>query len=130
MQCWTRNPGATPASPAIVSTATRKKIEREATALRCATSPFHFYPAPFRQKGAGFKTEIYKLYSCFIVIYTKNMIKEFHIIIENDAGGYFARCLDMEGCFAQGETHEEAEAGIVDAIKLHLEDMGNKESIS
>ena len=58
------------------------------------------------------------------------MTKEFHVIIERDKSGYFARCLDLEGCFAQGETHEEAEAGIVDAIKLHLEDMGNKESIS
>ena len=58
------------------------------------------------------------------------MTKEFHIIIEKDKYGYFVRCLDLEGCFAQGETHEEAEANIVDAIKLHLEDIGGKEELS
>ena len=58
------------------------------------------------------------------------MTKEFHIIIEKDKNGYFARCLDLEGCFAQGETHEETETNIADAIKLHLEDIGNKEELS
>lgn len=57
------------------------------------------------------------------------MIKEFHVVIEKDKNGYFARCLDLEGCFAQGGTHEEAEANIVDAIKLHLEDVGNTEEL-
>jgi predicted RNase H-like HicB family nuclease len=58
------------------------------------------------------------------------MTKEFHVIIEKDKNGYFARCLDLEGCFAQGQTHEETETNMVDAIKLHLEDMGNEEELS
>lgn len=55
------------------------------------------------------------------------MLKEFHVIIEKDQNGYFARCLDLDGCFAQGDTHEAVEKEIVDAIQLHLKDMGNLE---
>ena len=53
------------------------------------------------------------------------MLKEFHVIIEKDKNGYFARCLDLDGCFAQGETYESVETEIRDAIQLHLEDMGD-----
>jgi len=53
------------------------------------------------------------------------MMKEFHVVIEKDKQGYFARCLDLDGCFAQGDTHEAVEKDIVDAIQLHLKDIGN-----
>lgn len=49
------------------------------------------------------------------------MIRGFNVIIEKDKNGYFARCLDIEGCFAQGDTHEEVEKNIGDAIRLHLQ---------
>jgi len=52
-------------------------------------------------------------------------MKEFHIVIEKDKDGYFARCLDLDGCFAQGNTHEAVEKQIVDAIQIHLTDIGN-----
>lgn len=56
------------------------------------------------------------------------MQREFHVIIEKDKHGYFARCIDLDGCFAQGVTYEEVERGIRDAIQLHLVDGGeNKE---
>ena len=58
-------------------------------------------------------------------MYSEYMIREFHVIIEKDKNGYFARCLDLDGCFAQGETHEEVEKNIEDAIKLHLAYMKN-----
>ena len=53
------------------------------------------------------------------------MQKEFHIIIEKDKHGYFARCIDVDGCFAQGDTYEEVEKEMKDAIQLHLMDKEN-----
>lgn len=55
------------------------------------------------------------------------MIKEFHVIIEKDKDGYFARCLDLDGCFGQGDTYEAAEEDIRKAIQLHLADVNPKE---
>ncbi len=46
----------------------------------------------------------------------------FSIIIEKDDNGYFVFCPELQGCYSQGETHEEAVENIKDAIKLHLED--------
>ncbi len=44
------------------------------------------------------------------------------IVIEKDKDGYFAYCPELQGCYSQGATHEEAEKNIRDAIKLHIED--------
>ena len=44
------------------------------------------------------------------------------IIIERDKDGYFANCPELQGCYAQGDTYEDALDNIKDAIKLHLED--------
>ena len=46
----------------------------------------------------------------------------FSIVIERDADGYFVSCPELQGCYSQGETYEEALENIKDAIKLHLED--------
>jgi predicted RNase H-like HicB family nuclease len=44
------------------------------------------------------------------------------VVIEKDADGYFAYCPQLQGCYSQGETYEEALDNIRDAIELHLED--------
>jgi predicted RNase H-like HicB family nuclease len=44
------------------------------------------------------------------------------IVIEKDSDGYFAFCPQLQGCYTQGDTYEEALANIKDAIQLHLED--------
>jgi len=44
------------------------------------------------------------------------------VIIEKDADGYFAFCPELQGCYTQGESYEEALKNIKDAIRLHLED--------
>ena len=49
-------------------------------------------------------------------------ILNFPIIIEQDQRGYFATCPDLQGCYSQGETYEDAVKNIKDAIKLHVED--------
>ncbi|MBI5147971.1 MAG: type II toxin-antitoxin system HicB family antitoxin [Parcubacteria group bacterium] len=46
----------------------------------------------------------------------------FSIILERDESGYFVFCPELQGCYSQGNTHEEALENIKDAIKLHLED--------
>lgn len=46
----------------------------------------------------------------------------FSIVIERDKDGFFVFCPELQGCYSQGETYEEAVENIKDAIKLHLED--------
>lgn len=54
----------------------------------------------------------------------------FSVIIEKDADGYFASCNELQGCFTQGETYEEAIENIRDAISIHVEDrLGAGEEI-
>ncbi|MDP3710818.1 MAG: type II toxin-antitoxin system HicB family antitoxin [bacterium] len=48
--------------------------------------------------------------------------RNFPIIIEHDKHGYFAFCPELQGCYTQGETYEDAIENIKDAIKLHVED--------
>ena len=46
----------------------------------------------------------------------------FSVIIEKDKDGYFAFCPELQGCYTQGDTYEEALENIKDAIRLHVED--------
>jgi predicted RNase H-like HicB family nuclease len=46
----------------------------------------------------------------------------FSVIIEKDEDGYFAFCPELQGCYTQGDTYEEALENIKDAIRLHIED--------
>ena len=52
---------------------------------------------------------------------------QFSVIIEKDEDGYYAHVPALQGCYAQGDTFEEALENIEDATKLHLEDQ--KESM-
>lgn len=44
------------------------------------------------------------------------------IIVEKDEDGYFAYAPDLQGCYTQGDTYEEALINIKEAIILHIED--------
>ncbi len=44
------------------------------------------------------------------------------VVIEKDADGYFALCPELQGCYAQGRTFEEALRNIRDAVRVHIED--------
>jgi predicted RNase H-like HicB family nuclease len=46
----------------------------------------------------------------------------FSVVIEKDQDGYFALCPELQGCYTQGKTYEEALEHIKDAIRLHIED--------
>ena len=45
------------------------------------------------------------------------------VIVEKDQDGYFVFCPELQGCYTQGDTYEEAMENIKDAIRLHIEDM-------
>jgi len=49
-------------------------------------------------------------------------IYRFSVIIEKDRDGYFTFCPELQGCYTQGDTYEEALENIRDAIRLHIED--------
>ncbi|MEK6551932.1 MAG: type II toxin-antitoxin system HicB family antitoxin [Bacteroidota bacterium] len=44
------------------------------------------------------------------------------VIVEKDKDGYYAFCPELQGCYTQGSTYEEAIDNINDAIRLHIED--------
>lgn len=52
---------------------------------------------------------------------TKN--RKYLVIYERSSDGYSAYVPDLPGCTSAGETREEIEENIVEAIKFHLEVM-------
>lgn len=46
----------------------------------------------------------------------------FTVVIEQDEEGFFAFCPELQGCYTQGATYEEAPENIKDAIRLHIRD--------
>jgi len=47
---------------------------------------------------------------------------KFSVVIEKDSDGYFAFVPELQGCYSQGTTYEEAIENISDAIRLHIEE--------
>ena len=43
------------------------------------------------------------------------------VIIKKDADGYFAYAPDLQGCYTQGDTYEEALANVREVVALHIE---------
>ena len=63
---------------------------------------------------------------------SENVIQRYlmPVVIEKDNEGYFASCPILQGCYAQGDTYEEAVQKIEDAIRLHIEDhLENNEPV-
>ena len=52
----------------------------------------------------------------------KSRTYRFSVVIEKDKDGYFAFTPELQGCYSQGDTYEEAIENIRDAIVLHVED--------
>lgn len=46
----------------------------------------------------------------------------FSVVIKKDEDGYFAFCHELQGCYTQGDTYEEALENVEDAISLHVKD--------
>jgi predicted RNase H-like HicB family nuclease len=61
----------------------------------------------------------------------KSRVYRFSAVIEKDKDGYFAFAPELQGCYAQGDTYEEALGNIRDAIHLHVEDrLDNSEEVA
>ena len=45
------------------------------------------------------------------------------MIVEKDKDGYFAFAPDLQGCYSQGDSYEEAIENIRDAIRLNIQDL-------
>ena len=54
-------------------------------------------------------------------------IATFTVIIERDNDGYFARCHELQGCYASGTSYEEVIENIKEVISLHIEDRTEKQ---
>ena len=53
-------------------------------------------------------------------------MKKYLIIIEKTKTGYSAYSPDLVGCVASGQTREEVEKNMKEAIKFHLEGLGTE----
>lgn len=49
-----------------------------------------------------------------------NLMTQMSVIIEKDEDGYYAYCPQLEGCQSQGDTLEEVQDNIKEAIELYL----------
>jgi len=47
----------------------------------------------------------------------------FPVVIEEDKDGFFAFCPELQGCYTQGKSYEEAMGNIRDALRLHILDI-------
>jgi len=51
-------------------------------------------------------------------------------VIEKDDDGYIAYCPQLQGCYVQGDSYEEAMKNLRDAMKLHIKDrLGQNEAV-
>lgn len=51
----------------------------------------------------------------------------FEILVhESDEGGYWAECPSLDGCYSQGETLDELQTNIKEAIELYLSEIRAK----
>ena len=51
------------------------------------------------------------------------MSYKLNIIIEEDEDGFYAYCPELKGCQSQGNTLEEVQSNITEAVELYLETL-------
>lgn len=57
-----------------------------------------------------------------------NLMTQMSVIIEKDEDGYYAYCPQLEGCQSQGDTLEEVQDNIKEAIELYLSTLSQQEN--
>ncbi len=55
------------------------------------------------------------------------MNRKVSIVIEKDENGYYAYCPELPGCQTQGDTFEEINTHIKEAVELYLETLSLEE---
>jgi len=76
--------------------------------------------------NTAYTTDVYDDYAGVIEYFADTKINGHPCKIEFDENGYFAKCIDIDGCFTQGETYEEVLKNLTDAITLHEEETKQK----
>ena len=51
--------------------------------------------------------------------------RSFDVVLTPGSDGFFVECINLPGCFSQGETEEEALANVKEAIEGYLECIAN-----
>ena len=74
--------------------------------------------APFPPVGPSSKHKRHRALWYKVVMKTYR----FSVVIEKDEDGYFALCPELQGCYTQGDSLDEALSNIRDAIRLHIQD--------
>jgi predicted RNase H-like HicB family nuclease len=52
-------------------------------------------------------------------------MKEFNVVVTRKDKSFIARCMEL-GIACQGETEEEAKAGLIEAVEAYLESYKNQ----
>ncbi len=55
------------------------------------------------------------------------MNRKVSIVIEKDENGYYAYCPELLGCQTQGDTFEEINTNVKEAVELYLETLSLEE---
>ena len=55
------------------------------------------------------------------------MSYKLNIIIEEDKDGFYAYCLELKGCQSQGDSLEEVQDNITEAVELYIETLSENE---
>lgn len=55
------------------------------------------------------------------------MSYKIQVLFSKDKNGYYVYCPELPGCHSQGDTFEEANENIKEAISLYLETMDKEE---
>jgi predicted RNase H-like HicB family nuclease len=53
----------------------------------------------------------------------------YHFAVHSEAGGYWASCLELNGCATQADTAEELSLNCVEALNLYLEEPPESEAV-
>jgi predicted RNase H-like HicB family nuclease len=55
------------------------------------------------------------------------MSYKLNIVIEEDEDGFYAYCPELKGCQSQGDSLEEVQHNIQEAVELYLETLSDQE---
>ena len=47
---------------------------------------------------------------------------KYHFKVHKEKEGFWAECIELQGCVTQGDTKEELEANMKEALNLYLEE--------
>ncbi|MFA6066474.1 MAG: type II toxin-antitoxin system HicB family antitoxin [Candidatus Babeliaceae bacterium] len=55
---------------------------------------------------------------------------QYHFKIHKEAAGFWAECIELEGCFTQADTKEELQLNMQEALNLYVEERSNSKDLA